>query len=124
MKLNMKSKNNNSKKEQKNLDINTVSRDISVIFKGISALVFIVLMLFIVIKKISNIKDIQMTGWLSLVVAFVLVSLIGVKMSNILEQKTNFNENICMNISIVIVFSVIGGIVYLFWDQFFCALFI
>ena len=124
MKSNMKSKNNNSKKDQENLDVNTVYREISAIFKGISALVFVVVMLFVVIKKISNIKNIQMTGWLSLAVTFVFVAWIGVKMSGVLEQKTNFSENICMNISVVVVFSVVGGIVYLFWDQFFCALFI
>ena len=124
MKSKVKKNHNNNKNlfDNKDSDKQTTA-DIIKVFKGVGAIVFVVVILFIVIKKIKNIKEIQTTGWLSMAVVFIFGTLAGVKLSNFLERKTNLSENTCMNISVGFVFLIIGTIVYLFWDQFFSSLF-
>ncbi|MCK5313247.1 MAG: hypothetical protein KAJ62_14115 [Desulfobacteraceae bacterium] len=118
----MKSKHKKNHYDNKDIDKQALT-DIRTVFKGVGALVFVIVMLFIVIKKIKNIKDIQTSSWLKLAVIFIFCTLAGVKMSGFLEKKTNLSENTCMNISVGVVFSIVGAIVYLFWDQFFLSFF-
>ena len=85
-------------------------------FKGLAAIAFLIFMLFVVIEKISGIKELDVTGWLGLAVLFVAVTLFGVKLSNFLDKKNNLSEDANINISIVISSVLVGLGVYLFWD--------
>lgn len=93
------------------------SSDIGKILKGIGALGFLILMVFMVGNKLSDIKTVNISGWVALGIIFVFGTMVAVKLSNILEKKTNFSENSCMNMSVGIVFIIFGGIVYQFWDS-------
>ena len=102
-----------SKRQMNNL----ASSDIAKVLRGIGSLAFVVLMLVFVVKKIANITNVSTSGWIGLGVSLCIVTLMGVALSNILEKKTNLNENTCMNLSILIAFTVFAGFVYLLWDS-------
>lgn len=89
---------------------------ISKVFKGVCTLLCLAVMLVLVVKKIANIQSFNLTGWIALGVAFVVVTLVSVTLSGLLEKKTNLSENASMNISVFIVFSGALGTAYLFWD--------
>ena len=98
-------------------ELKQASADIGRVFKGVGALAFLIFMLILVANKIANIKTVDTSGWIGLGVFFVIVTLAGVKLSSVLEKRTNLSENSRMNISVGSVFIIFGGIIYLFWDS-------
>ncbi len=63
------------------------SSDIGKVLKGIGALGFLILMVFMVGKKLADIKTVNISGWVALGIILVSGTLLGVKLSNILEKK-------------------------------------
>ncbi len=82
----MKSEYKNQKKEKK-----LESTDIRKILKGFTPLGYLFLMLLFAVKKIINIKEINASGWLMMVVIFVVASIMRVKLSEFLERITNIH---------------------------------